>query len=197
MMRTKALFLLVAVTPLVLPMGAVAQDEVEGMEAGMATMMKYAAPGEHHGHLAQMAGSWTAETTLWMVPGQEPTTSTATAMHEMILDGRFLSESYEGSFMGMAFKGRGLSGYDNMKEKYIGTWVDSMGTMMLSYEGECSDDGATRVMWTEMFDPMSGQMMKSKSVYTMKDADHYLLEMYVFTPAGEIKTLEINHTRAK
>jgi len=27
--------------------------------------------------------------------------------------------------------------YDNQKQKYVGVWIDTMGTMMLQFEGTC------------------------------------------------------------
>ena len=53
----------------------------------------------------------------------------------MALGGRFLEERVQSSFMGQPFSGIGYTGYDNVKKKYVSTWMDNMGTMIMVMEG--------------------------------------------------------------
>ena len=36
----------------------------------------------------------------------------------------------------MTFKGTGIEGYDNGKKKFVGTWMDNMGTGIMMSEGD-------------------------------------------------------------
>ena len=90
----------------------------------MARMM----PGEHHDTLKPMAGSWTTQTKYWMIPGSPPMESVGKANKKLIFDGRYLEEQYEGQAMGATFYGKGLWGYDNVKKKFVTSWIDSMST---------------------------------------------------------------------
>ena len=50
----------------------------------------------------------------------------------MILGGRYLEQRYEGTMMGQPFSGIGVTGFDNYKKKFVSTWVDSMGTAIMT-----------------------------------------------------------------
>ena len=114
----------------------------------------------------------------------------------MIMDGRFLIMEYEGDFMGMPFKGLGIEGYDNLKQKHVQTWVDSLGTMVMVSEGSCSNGGKVRTVSSEFMDPMTGRMTKARQVLTVKSDDEHLWEMYTSMPDGsEFKVMEIAYRR--
>jgi hypothetical protein len=161
-------------------------------------MQKYASPGEHHKHLAMLAGRWNTVTKFWPAPGAPATESPGTAEHKMLLGGRYLQTTYQGSFMGMDFRGMGIAGYDNFKQKYVESWIDSMGTMVMISEGTCDGTGKTRTVTAQFDDPMTGKPTTMRSVYRISDADHYTLDMYSKVPDGkEFLSFQIVHTRAK
>lgn len=166
-------------------------------EADMAAAMKAISPGEHHEHLAALEGKWTARVSSWMDPtAKEPMVSTGTSDFSWIMGGRYLQQDYKGSFMGMPFSGRGLSGYDNAAGHYVTTWVDTMGTGILYETGGCSNGGKHFEMSGEQVDPMSGTKMKIRSVHTIESADRNVLVMYVTSPGmEERKVMEIVYTR--
>lgn len=60
---------------------------------------------------------------------------------KMILGGRFLQQEVNGEMMGMPMNGIGITGYDNLKKKYVGFWIDNMGTGMYTMEGEMDKEG--------------------------------------------------------
>ena len=161
-------------------------------------MEKYAAPGEHHKHLEMLAGSWTAQTKFWPAPGAPAMESGGTAEHKMVLGGRYLLTSYQGDFGGMPFAGMGTAAYDRFLGKYIETWIDSMGTMVLISEGTCDGMGKIRTITAKFVDPMTQKPTTMRSVYRIVDADHYTLEMYNQAPGQEeFKVMEIAHIRKK
>src|SRR5205809_928011 len=93
-----------------------AQDE----KAAMDMMMKMGAPGDQHKWLSSFEGNWNIAVKSWMDPAKPPQESTGTCESKMVLGGRFLHQECTGSMMGMPFNGMGITGYDNMKKKYIG-----------------------------------------------------------------------------
>lgn len=161
-------------------------------------MEKYATPGEHHKHLERLAGKWKTTGKFWMAPDAQAIESTGTAEHKMVLEGRFLQTSYQGEFFGMPFLGLGTQGFDRYTNKYVETWMDSMGTMTMISEGACEQEGKVRTITAEFDDPMTKKRTKIRSVYRIADADHYVLEAYGLAPNGsEFKMMEINHTRSQ
>src|SRR5690349_2051613 len=80
--------------------------------AAMEAMMKAGTPGDAHKALNGFAGSWTASSKMWMMPGADPMTMDGTAEMKWVLDGHYLEQRFTGSFMGMPFTGLGYVGYD-------------------------------------------------------------------------------------
>ena len=163
-------------------------------DAQMAAWIEYASPNEHHDFLSKMAGQWNCKTRFWMQPGDDPAESTGTAESKMTLDGRFLHIMYKGTMMGQPFLGMSVDGYDNQKQKYVGVWMDTMGTMMMQFEGTC--DGKVREMFAEYTDPLTKSPTKMKGVTTIVSKDEHRYEGFNLGPDGEFfKSLEVVYTR--
>ena len=194
--RRLNLLLLCALLACVVP--AAAQEAGQGLDPMMQEYLeKYASPGEHHKHLELLAGQWTTRARFWQTPDAPVMESTGTAEHKMILGGRFLQTTYEGEFAGMPFAGTGIVAYDRYTKKYVETWVDSMGTMVMISEGACEDAGKLRTMVADFDDPMTQRRVQMRSVYRVLDPDHYVLEMYGPDLEGkEFKAFELLHTRS-
>ncbi|MFQ5670045.1 MAG: DUF1579 domain-containing protein [Acidobacteriota bacterium] len=173
-----------------------AQEPAHEMDEAMARVMKYAQPGEHHQHLARQAGTWKAQGTFWMQPGAPPVQSTGTAKNSLILGGRFLMTEYSGDFMSQPFQGIGLEGYDIDQDKNVGVWADSMGTMMMSFEGHCTEGGKVRTMTSQFKDPATGQMTSMKAVTSIQGPDKHTYTAWMGPNAEEMKkVMEIVYTR--
>ena len=135
--------------------------------AAMQAMMAAMTPGEHHEHLKKLVGNHNYTMKMWMDPTAPPTESTGKRTAELLLGGRFLQEKFTGTFMGMPFEGIGLMGYDNVKKEYVGTWIDNMGTGMMTSHGQCDKTGWT--MTGEGTDPTTGKTWTSRSVVKIVD----------------------------
>src|SRR5439155_8681759 len=135
-----------------------------------------ATPGDHHEHLKPLEGSWTTEVKTWMTAGGEPMTSTGTAEAKMIFDGRYLHQEDSGSFMDKPFMGMGITGYDNMKQKYMNVWLDNMGTGLYTSEGTCDATGKVFTYRGAYTDPMTKKMKKTKWVITVVDDNKHTME---------------------
>ena len=55
---------------------------------------------------------------------------------------------------------------DFEQKKYVGVWIDNMGTGIMYSTGTCDADGKVCTSTSEMLDPMSGQMTSVRSVVT-------------------------------
>lgn len=179
----------------VLATGLLAQ-ETPSPEQTMEIMTKYATPGDHHKHLEWLVGTWTTQSRFWTSPDAPPMETTGKARHSSILGGRFIRVTYEGDFGGQPFRGEGTVGYDKFKNKYVESWQDNMGTMMLSATGECDGQGKVRIMRGEVDDLLTGKPSWFREVYRFDGPDQYTLEMWGPGPDGrEFRMLEIVHTR--
>jgi hypothetical protein len=174
---------------------AMAQDKKPAAPA--MDPMAMMAPGEHHAHMKKLVGDFDYVMKMFM-PGQPAQEYPGKRSAKMTMGDRYLDETYTGNFMGMPFEGHGTMGYDNVQKKYLSTWLDNMGTGIMFGSGTCDANGTTWTMTADMADPMSGQLVKTRSVTKIMDADKISFEMFAPGPDGkEMKMMEIMATRTK
>jgi len=167
-------------------------------KAMMEAWAKFATPGEGHKALAGMAGTWDAEVTSWMEPGQPPTKSKGTSENRMVLGGRWVESKFTSEMMGQPFEGLGYTGYDNYKKKYIGTWQDNMSTAVMLSEGTFDAAGKVMTSTSTMDDPMTGKTSTIKMTTTIESPDHHVFEMWGPDPSGKVvKQMQIDYRRRK
>ena len=177
---------------------AAAPAAAADQDAMMKAWMDFATPGPAHKLLEEFAGSWDVKSKVWMMPGAPPTETAGTSENKMILGGRYLEQHYEGTMMGGPFSGVGVTGFDNYERKVVSTWIDSMGTGILTMTGNLDMAGKIITSWGLMNDPAEKRTMKAKSVVTWVDADHHKYEAWHEGPDGKLlKDLEISYTRKK
>lgn len=167
-------------------------------KAAMEAMMKAATPGEPHKTLASMAGTFDTTIKMWMKPGDPPQENKGTTERKMVLGGRYLSETFEGTFMGQPYSGMGTAGYDNVTKKYFSTWSDTMGTGIMTSTGAMDKGGKSIIMKGSAADPETGKMVSFKEKMTMTDPDHQTFEMWGPAKDGKVyKMMEIAYSRKK
>ncbi len=198
-MRT---FALVALVCAALAGSALAKDEHPTEMSQDDMMQAYAAaaaPGAAHAMLAKGAGRWDATVKSWQDPAGEPMVSTGTEEAEMIFGGRYLKSHFRGSMMGQPYEGLGTMGYDNGKKKYVGTWFDSMGTGIMSYEGDYDAQKKELVCHGSYVDPVMGMESKVRLVTRFIGDDQHVFEFWGPAPGSdlEVKWMEISYARAK
>ena len=164
-------------------------------ESEQKALLEYMTPGEIHKMLAGSQGDWKAQVTLWMQPGAPPTTSTATEKNEMILGGRYLQSTHKGDFMGMPFEGIGITGYDNAAKKFVTTWIDNMGTGIMTLEGKWDGKSNSIEFKGKTTDPLTGKDMEVREVIKFVDTNNQVMEMYMKQGGKEYKTMEVKFTR--
>ena len=162
------------------------QDPQPG--AGADAMPK---PGPQQAALAKAEGTWDAQ--MEMV-GMPP--SKGKSEQKMVLGGFWLEDRFTGSFGGMPFEGRGMTGYDSIAKKYVGTWCDSMTPGVMVTEGTFDEKTRTLTMVGEAYNE-TGTKVKHRLLTIHKDQNTVVFEMYVTGPDGkEMKAMTITYTRA-
>ncbi len=173
----------------------------------MKQMMELAKLNENHKLLADLAGTWSYTVKFWMNPdpNAKPQESKGTAVRKSMMDGRYFVMDVTGKMdipgpdgkkKEMTFKGMGVEGYDNVKKKFVGTWVDNMGTGIMVSEGDY--DPATKTFtYTGEVEAIPGMKQKIREVVKITDKDHHVFEWYEDRGGQEAKTMEINYTRSK
>jgi hypothetical protein len=158
----------------------------------------YTKPSKHHEEMAHEVGTWDADVTMWTAPDAEPQKSKGVEKNEMF--GKFwLMSQFEGEFMGQKFMGRSATGYDPIKKKYVGGWIDTVSPFMMQMEGEYDEDSETLTMMGEGID-MTGKPCKHKLVTKYDGNDKRTFEMYREPEGGGDewqKTMVIEYTRRK
>lgn len=198
-MRTLALAALLCFA---LAGGAIAKDEHPTSMSQDDMMKAYAeaaAPGAPHALLAKGAGNWNVTVKSWHDPSGQPEISTGTEACEMLFGGRYLKSHFRGDMMGQPYEGLGTMGYDNGKQKYVGTWFDSMGTGIMSYEGDYDAKTKELVCRGSYVDPLMKTESKVRLVTRFVSDDQHTFEFWGPNPATgqEVKWMEMTYTRAK
>lgn len=158
----------------------------------------YGTPGEMHQLMAGWDGTWEGNTTIWHAPGTPPQTSKSKAVNKMIMGGRYQQSIHTGDMMGMPFEGISTTAYDNAKKTFITTWIDNVGTGIMTTEGTW--DAATKTLNQsgKCVDPSAGNAkeMAIRQVTKIIDDKNHVFEMYGPGPDGkEYKMMEIKMTR--
>ena len=105
----------------------------------MKQMMEMSKLNENHKLLADMNGSWNYAIKMWMNPdpNAKPQESKGTATRKSAMGGRYAvmdvtgkmqMPGEDGKMKDMQFKGMAVEGYDNVKKKFVSSWIDNMGT---------------------------------------------------------------------
>lgn len=189
--------------------GQAGMPDPEEMAEMMAKWEEVMKPSEAHEKLQGFVGEWDLEMkSYWGGPGSPPMVSKGTCKSEPILGGRFVVEHVKADMMmpdmqtgqlkKVAFEGIGTNGYDNYRKVYVGTWMDNMGTQLLTYKGSMSPDGKTLTCYGEMDEPMmdvTGRMVKY--VTRIESKDKHVLEMYDLHAGEDYLAMQITYTRKK
>jgi len=154
-------------------------------------------PGPAHKALEPLIGEWQLETRFWMAgPDAPPMEAKGTTKSRWILGGRFVQEDVSSEIMGMPFQGLGTTGYDNLKKKYVTTWMDNMTTGISTSEGTADSDGKVFTFHGKMDDAMTGEKDKPfKYILRILSADKHIFEMHDVKLGAKSKVGELTYTR--
>lgn len=173
---------------------AAAETKAEASQDEMMKAMAQAGkPGDQHAWLKKAEGKWKTSVKSWFAPG-EPSVSTGTSVSKMIMGGRYLEQNFKGTMMGEAFEGYGLTGYDNQKGVFWGTWIDNMSTGVMVSEGTLDESGRTLTQTGKGTGP-DGSTMDYRMITKIIDDRSHVFTMYGTMGGQESKMMEITYTR--
>ncbi|MGE3820361.1 MAG: DUF1579 domain-containing protein [Isosphaeraceae bacterium] len=154
-------------------------------------------PGKEHALLSQDVGTWEATIKMWTDPQGEPQVSKGTETNTLMPGGLWVLSKFEGEMMGTTFHGQGQNGYDPVRGKYVGTWVDSMSTSPIVMEGTYDEAKKALTMTGETVDP-SGAKGLMKIVSTIKPdggrSSVFLMKSEATGP-DFVKVMEIDYAK--
>jgi hypothetical protein len=158
----------------------------------------FAKPGVEHARLAKKVGAWDLTVKYWPMPGAEPGTHQNTSTYAMEVGGRFLVERVEGVKAEEPwgrFLGLGVTGYNNGLKHYEYSWMDSMGTGIMTGVGTANTKGD--ISWiSEGYDPMQNKVIKTRGTEKIMPDGSMVHEMFVAGPDGkEFRQMELTYKR--
>ncbi|WP_166828008.1 DUF1579 domain-containing protein [Thalassoroseus pseudoceratinae] len=155
---------------------------------------EYATPGTEHKQFRRMVGDWKTKTTSYYPNPEKPTVTEGSAKFRMILGGRFLQQRFQGEYEGKPYTGIGISGYDKATKKYVGSWMDTMGTGIMSTTGKYNEETHQMVESGTSHSPLGQIEFRMVTDYQSDDA--FTFTMFMTVPGmPEMKSMEIAYTR--
>lgn len=134
---------------------------------------------------------------MWLEPSAPPSESKGTAVCKPMMGGRyFVTENTgrvrmpgpDGKLKDLDFTGTAIDGYDNVKKKFVSSWIDNMATAIMTSEG--THDAATDTFtYVSEYEPMPQMQTKVRETI--------IFEFFEDQGDGENKTMEIDCTRKK
>jgi hypothetical protein len=172
-----------------LPEGWTAEDMQACIVAGT--------PGDEHKHLAKSAGKWQGKNTMWMGPDAEPMASECTATVTPIMEGRFVKTEWSGDSGMGPYTGFGITGFDNVSQKYVSIWIDNHGTGIMQGEGERAADGKKMTLEYTHSCPITKKPAVMRSIETITGPNTKTLEMFATDPktGKEYKMMRVELTK--
>jgi uncharacterized protein affecting Mg2+/Co2+ transport len=161
--------------------------------AGESLQFPVPKPGPEQELLKKEAGVWDASVETMMPDGNKDVSKGVET--NTLLGGLWLISDYKGALGPQDFSGHGVMGYDPKKQKYVGTWVDTMSTTLAVVEE--TYDTATKTMTGAMeATDESGKTVKMKMVTEWKDDNTRIFTMSGPGPDGkEAMMMRITYKR--
>ncbi len=154
-------------------------------------------PQKEHQWLQQIVGEWEYEGECQGEPGKPPVKAKGTESGRLV-GGFWAVLENKGEFMGSPFTGILTLGYDPEKKKYVGTWVDSMGSTLWQYEGALDSTGKILTLETEGPCPMEpGKLMKVRDIIEIKGGDHKVFKGTIEKDGKWETMMTMNYRRNK
>ncbi len=176
-------------------------------------MLEYSRPGKYHQLLADLLGSWTF-TGAFFSENPNPDSSkvvfnfTGTLVRKPFANGRFfIAEGtghgklqmpiQDGKMKEVNEKSIETMGYDNVKKKFIRTYINNHIGSDISYSEGNYDSTANTIIFYSEGELIPGMKLKTKELFIILNKDHYRIEDYNEQDGKNVKATEINYIRVK
>jgi hypothetical protein len=160
-----------------------------------------AKPTAEHKLLAHDEGTWDATVKSFMGgPDAEPTVSKGVEVNTVLPGGLWLLSKFTGDFGGLAFEGHGQFGYDPLKKKYIGSWIDSMTPTLSVLEGSYDAKTKTMTYVGDGVDPVTKAKYTQRMVTRTNNDGTRSFTLYMKFDEGDgksMKMMEVEYKKRK
>jgi hypothetical protein len=170
-------------------------DKEAQLAALVAAMGKYAAVGDEHKKLAAFEGTWDTEATVYLPSGEAVPGAKGTTEFFFLMNGLFLVEELNGTWMGKPISSHIVFGYDHAKKKYTWLFISSMRSEMNFKEGTADAAGKVFTLVGDSFDPVSGKRGPEKVVYTIESEKKFVITATRPRGGKDAKIMEVVFTR--
>jgi hypothetical protein len=155
-------------------------------------------PGPEHAVLKEDVGTWDAKVEIIPAPGMQPMVSKGVETNTLGCGGLCLISDFkaEGA-QGEPFHGHGITTWDPVKKKYVGSWTDSMSTGLMLGESTW-DPAAKKATGTMTTRDPTGKPIETRMVAEYPSPDARTMMSYMMGPDGkEFMNMRITYTRRK
>jgi hypothetical protein len=167
--------------------------------AASAQMPDVPKPGPEQEVLKRDVGTWDALIEINPGPDMPPMKAKGVETNALECGGFCLVSEFKGEIMpGVPFAGRGLTTWDPMKRKFVGSWIDSMNPGMGTSEMDWDAKANRASGWMESPNASTGSMMKLRTVVEYQADGKRVMSSYMTDPGGgEVRLMRITYTRRK
>jgi hypothetical protein len=153
---------------------------------------KYTPPvaGPEHHVLRKDVGTWDAEV-IARSPGAAPQPSKGSAENRLIAGGLWLVSDFKNETTG--FEGHGVFGYDLLRRKYVGSWVDPMRSFLAPMEGTWDADKRTMTFFVD-YPGASGPVRWRETTESVDDSTQ-VFRTFMPSPTGEVEVMTVTYRR--
>jgi hypothetical protein len=176
-------------------------------------MLEFSRPGKYHQLLADLVGSWTF-TGAFFSENPNPDSNkevfkfTGTLVRKPFANGRFfIAEGtghgklqmpiQDGKMKEVNEKSIETMGYDNVKKKFIRTYINNHIGSDISYSEGNYDSTANTITFYSEGELIPGMKLKTQELFIILNKDHYRIEDYNEQNGKYVKATEINYIRVK
>jgi Protein of unknown function (DUF1579) len=139
----------------------------------------FSTPGDMHKWMAKSAGTWSCDSVAqWMDPAAPPSFSKASSTEKIILNGLYIEGDYSSNMMGMPMGGKSIMGFDNVKKKFVMSWIDNLGSGIVRMEGDYDAATKTLNLKGKQSDPSVGGESDIRQEQKWIDDNTFVLSMY-------------------
>jgi hypothetical protein len=184
------------------------QPGPDPMQEMLAKWLATTEPGPEHELLKSMVGTWNTTTEMWWAGPDAPSMKTeGTTTNELILGGRYVMQRLAGKMplpdatgqtTMVYFEGIGVTGFDRYRNVYVGGWIDSMSTQMLTFRGTYNPNTKTMALYGEMDEPMMNMVGRTVKYETKFESDDkHVFTIYDLAAGDDYKAVRVTYTRVK
>lgn len=169
-------------------------------DGGIARWMQTCKPSAAHERLKELLGNYDTVMRLQMDPSKPPMELKGSGEFSWLAEGKWIQLKWTGTMMsGKPGSVLWVLGYDNFKERYVTTMVDSMQTTMNTASGHFDKSGDNLILWGTIDEPGTPEQDKEvKYVYRGFGKDKFMFEVHDMMIGEEnTKVVEIEYTRKK